>query len=164
MSANVLAVLKKVQLFEGLKGDDLAEIGNICRVGKVQKGQVVFSEDSEGDQIYIILEGSIEIQIMARGSDGQPRQTTINTLYSGQSFGEMALLGGGGRSASAVAASAATLLVISGPDFDALCEQNARIGYRVFRNLSNDLVYKLRSSALLLRGTIKWQDNQLSQL
>lgn len=164
MKTNVIGILRRVQIFEGLSADELADISTICRIGRVQKGQVIFAEDSEGDELYIVHDGAVEIQILARSSDGQLRPTTINTLYAGQSFGEMALLGGGTRSASAVAVDTTTLLVIKGSDFEALCERSTRIGYRVFRNLAADLVYKLRSSALLLRGHVKWQDGELSQL
>jgi CRP/FNR family transcriptional regulator, cyclic AMP receptor protein len=163
--AKVVSVLRRVEIFQGLGDLDLAQIAQLCQVGKAKKGQVIFREDTDGDDLYIVHDGAVEIQVLTRGSDGTTRQATINTLYEGQSFGEMALLGGGSRSASAVAsATPTTLLVLNGTEFAALCEKNTLIGYRVMRNLINDLTYKLRSASLLLRGHIKWQDGQLSQL
>ena len=38
-----------------------------------------------------------------------------------------------------------------------------RDGYRVIRNLAQDLAYKLRSSNLLLRGNIRWQRGELGR-
>lgn len=165
MNAKVVNVLRRVEIFQGLGDAELDQIARVCRVGKAKKGQIIFREDSDGDELYIVHDGAVEIQVITRGSDGSSRQATINTLYEGQSFGEMALLSGGSRSATAVAsATPTTLLVINGTEFAALCEQNTLIGYRVMRNLINDLTYKLRSASLLLRGHIKWQDGQLSQL
>ena len=165
MSQAVVAILRRVEIFKDLGDPELAQIAQVCKGGKVKKGHVIFREDSDGDELYVVIDGAVEIQVGARGSDGSFRQSTINTLYEGQSFGEMALLGGGSRSASAIAsATPTTLLIVSGKDFAQLCEQNTLIGYRVMRNLINDLTYKLRSSSLLLRGHIKWQDGQLSQL
>ena len=55
------------------------------------------------------------------------------------------------------------MLVLNRFDFDRLCEHNPRVGYRVMRNIAEDLVYKLRSSSLLLRGQIKWQSGELGE-
>lgn len=163
--SNVLPVLKRVDIFQGLSDGELQQIAQLCRVGKAKKGQVIFHEDSDGDELFIVHDGAVEIRVTTRGSDGASRQSTINTLYEGQAFGEMAILGGGSRSASAVAnTTPTTLLVIRGGELSQLCEQNTAIGYRIMRNFINDLTYKLRSSSLLLRGHVKWQDNQLSQL
>jgi CRP-like cAMP-binding protein len=84
-------------------------------------------------------------------------------LYSGQSFGEMVLLDGVTRSATVVCVESCVLLVIKQKDFDALCDSNPRIGYRVMHNLACDVAYKLRSSNLLLRGQIRWQQDELGQ-
>jgi hypothetical protein len=54
-------------------------------------------------------------------------------------------------------------LVIQEHDFANLCEANPRIGYCVMRNLAADLIYKLRSSNLLLRGNIRWRGDELSR-
>ena len=166
MTAALNALLRKVDLFRGLDDSDIAEIVALCKVGRANKGHVVFREDSEGTEVYIVQAGSVEIQVGTRDSTGNIRQSTIMTVYSGQSFGELAILEGNGtRSATAVvSATPTTLIILPGDAFLALCERNTRIGYRVMRNLIDDLVYKLRSSSLLLRGHIKWRDNQLSQL
>ncbi len=162
--SNVIPILRRVDIFQGLSDSELQQIAQLCRAGKVKKGQIIFQEDSDGDELYIVHDGAVEIRVSTRASDGGIRQSTINTLYEGQSFGEMAVLGGGSRSASAVANMPTTLLVIKGGDLSRLCDQNTAIGYRIMRNFINDLTFKLRSASLLLRGHVKWQDNQLSQL
>ena len=61
-------------------------------------------------------------------------------------IGELALIDQGYRSASvrATQSSGCALLVLSGADFRALCEQNYRIGFIVMRNLALDVSFKLR--------------------
>lgn len=165
MNANVINVLRRVEIFKHLGDAELGAIAALCKVGRVKKGQVIFQEDAEGGELYVVHDGAVEIQVKTRGSDGKPRESTINTLYEGQSFGEMALLGSGARSASAVAAATpTTLLVMDGTDLARLCDANPVIGARVYRNLLDDLAFKLRSASLLLRGHIKWKDGQLSTL
>ncbi len=163
--ALIIPLLQKVDIFQGLDESELTQIAELCRLGRAKKGHIIFREDAEGDELYVVYDGAVEIQVPTRGAGGKLHPSTIMTVYPGQSFGEMAILGGGTRSATAiVSATPTTLVVLPGDAFMDLCEQNTRIGYRVMRNLIDDLTYKLRSSSLLLRGNIKWQDGQLSQL
>lgn len=157
----VLNVLGQADIFRGLGPEELLEVARICSAQSFKAGEVVFEEDSEGDELYIVHRGSVEVRIWVRGSDGEARQTTINTLWEGRSFGEMVLIGGGTRSATIRCAEDSLFLVINRFDFDRLCERNPRIGYQVMRNIAEDLIYKLRSSSLLLRGQVKWKEGEL---
>src|SRR5688500_16559377 len=113
MNAGVVAILRSVQLFEGLPDEELLEVSKLFQAIKVPKGQVIFTEESEDDhRIFVVYEGAIEIQIVTRSSDGQSRRATISTMYPGQSFGEMALLEGTNHSAGAIAVEPSTLLVL----------------------------------------------------
>jgi CRP/FNR family cyclic AMP-dependent transcriptional regulator len=157
----VLQVLGRVDIFKGILPEDLLEIARICSARSYRAGEVIFEEDSEGDELYVIHRGSVEVLIWARTPEGEARQMAINTLWSGRSFGEMVLIGGGTRSATIRCVEDCLLLMINRFEFDRICEQNPRIGYNVMRNIAEDLVYKLRSSSLLLRGQIKWQSGEL---
>jgi CRP/FNR family cyclic AMP-dependent transcriptional regulator len=159
----VLDVLGRVDIFKGIPREDLLEVARICSARSYRAGTVVFEEDSEGDELYIIHRGSVEVLIWTRTPDGETRHSAINTIWEGRSFGEMVLIGGGTRSATIRCAQDCLLLVIDRFEFDRLCEQNPKIGYRVMRNIAEDLVYKLRSSSLLLRGQVKWQSGELGE-
>ena len=130
-------------------------------INKKFKGEVVFEEDSEGDELYLLHKGTVEVIIWTRTPEGEARQAVINTIWEGRSFGEMVLIGGGTRSATIRCVEDCLMLVIKRFDFDRLCVDNPRIGYQVMRNMAEDLVYKLRSSSLLLRGQVKWQEGEL---
>ncbi len=157
----VLNVLGRVDIFKGVPREDLLEVAKICSARSYRAGEVVFEEDSEGDELYVIHRGSVEVLIWARTPEGETRLSAINTIWEGRSFGEMVLIGGGTRSATIRCAQDCLLLVLNRFEFDRLCEHNPQIGYRVMRNIAEDLVYKLRSSSLLLRGQIKWQSGEL---
>lgn len=158
----VLNVLGRADIFKGVLREDLLEVARICSARSYRAGDVVFEEDSEGDELYVIHRGSVEVLIWTRMPEGETRQSAINTIWEGRSFGEMVLIGGGTRSATIRCAQDCLLLVIDRFEFDRLCEKNPRIGYLVMRNIAEDLVYKLRSSSLLLRGQVKWQSGELS--
>jgi CRP-like cAMP-binding protein len=157
MNANsrVIDNLRRAEIFAGLLDDELLKVADLCKALRVPAAKAVFNEGDEGDELYIIHEGSVRVMINTRKPDGSFTPSTINMLYKGQCFGEMILLNSAARSATVVAADPTTLIVIGESDFRRLCDANPRIGYVVIRNLAQDLAYKLRSANLLLRGNIR---------
>src|SRR3954470_19666533 len=61
-------------------------------------GDVIFEEGSTGRELFVVLEGEVEIAKL----DGV-RKTIIVTLGKGEFFGEMAVIDGSSRSATATA-------------------------------------------------------------
>ena len=163
MSASVVEHLRRVEIFGGLSDEELLQVAALCKVRRVGAGQAVFNEGDDGEELYIIHEGCVRVSLNTRAPQGGMAPSTINMLYSGQSFGEMVLLGGATRSATVSAVDPCVLLVLKERDFASLCDRNPRIGYRVMRNMASDLSYKLRSSNLLLRGNIRWQQGELGR-
>src|SRR5215475_1814942 len=66
-------------------------------------GEVIFEEGSTGRELYVVLDGEVEIAKVNGGS-----KTVIVTLGKGEFFGEMAVIDGSARSATAIAASPGT--------------------------------------------------------
>lgn len=163
MSVSVIEHLRRVEIFGGLSDEELMQVATTCKARRLPAGQVVFEEGADGDELMVILAGCVRVSITTRLPQGTVSTSTINMLYEGQSFGEMVLLGGATRSATVTCVDPCTLLVMRERDFAAVCERNPRIGYRVMRNMASDLAYKLRSSNLLLRGNIRWQQGELGR-
>jgi CRP/FNR family cyclic AMP-dependent transcriptional regulator len=68
-------------------------------INEFSVGDVIFEEGSTGRELFVVLEGQVEIAKM-NGSD----KTVIVTLGKGEFFGEMAVIDGSSRSATAIAA------------------------------------------------------------
>ena len=68
-------------------------------INEFNVGDVIFEEGSTGRDLYVVLDGKIEI---AKVSGSQ--KTVIVTLGKGEFFGEMAVIDGSSRSATAIAA------------------------------------------------------------
>jgi CRP/FNR family transcriptional regulator, cyclic AMP receptor protein len=66
-------------------------------------GDVIFEEGTTGRELYVVLDGEVEIAKVAAG-----RKTVIVTLGKGEFFGEMAVIDGSARSATAIAAATGT--------------------------------------------------------
>jgi len=105
-------LLQKIPLFESLENDDLAALGNKLREVSVEAGHMVFAQGDEGDAMYVIEDGAVDI---VAGSGKQ--KVILTALFKQQYFGELSLLDGAPRSASAVASRATHLLALDRDDF-----------------------------------------------
>ena len=149
----LLDLLRAVGMFDGLAPEQLQRLVDISQEETYQDGDVIFQQHTEGDKLYFIREGQVEVLIRRRPQEPERSQVFLGR---GQVFGEMALLDMGQRSASVRCSADNTRLhSISRDDFDALCSDDTAIGYIVMRNLAMDLSFKLRHRNLDLRADIQ---------
>ncbi|MCS6909457.1 MAG: cyclic nucleotide-binding domain-containing protein [Anaerolineales bacterium] len=153
---SLTSIFKQTDIFYGLTPSQLERIAALCQERRFNIGDVIFQENSIGDEIYIIVQGEVDIQMdpsLVADPNIQPTQpVTITTLRRGQSFGEIALVDEGLRSATARCASNNTiLLAISRDNLIGLCEEDPQLGYRLMSNLAADLALKIRSTDLRFR-------------
>jgi len=111
-------------------------------------GDVIFEEGSTGRELYVVLDGEVEI---AKINDG--RKNVIVTLGKGEFFGEMAVIDGSSRSATAIAASADTRVMrINHARFVYLVSQQPAFALMIMDALSkrlrasNDRTYQAAAS------------------
>jgi len=58
---------------------------------KEQRGKYVFHQGDEGDLMYVILRGSVNVKIKKAFKSGQTQLVSVNSLYDGHHFGELAI-------------------------------------------------------------------------
>lgn len=134
-------IMRRVELFRGLKDDQIQQIANISKKEVYSNSALIFSQGTPGDKMYVVGQGQVEVQVRDSGGN------TYAAVYlgEGQVFGEMALIDEGTRSASVLAVEDNTILYsIPSEDFTALCEDDTGIGYVMMRNIAQDLSFKLR--------------------
>jgi len=138
----LLNLLKAVGIFNGLTDEQLQSVIDISQEEIYDDEQVIFRQDTDGDKMYLIREGQVEIRIRRRPHEPERSQVFLGR---GQVFGEMALLDLGKRSATVKSCRDRTVLhAISRDDFTELCSSDTAIGYIVMRNLALELSFKLR--------------------
>ena len=136
----LLRTMKTIELFRGLNDTQLERIAAISRRENYKEGDVILKQDAEGDTMYIIAQGQVEISVQAKG-----KSRLAIYLGEGQVFGEVALLDYGNRSATVTADEDSTVVYsVSRDGFDILCMSDHLLGYLVMRNLALDLSFKLR--------------------
>jgi voltage-gated potassium channel len=86
-------VLQQVDLFQEAPKTFRQEISKLLRAEVLTPGGFVFREGDEGDKVYFMVRGEVEV---LRG----PELNRINTLGPGDFFGEIALFTAGPRTAS----------------------------------------------------------------
>lgn len=134
------ALFKRVQLFNGLSDDELAQVAAICMEQTVAPGEQIIEQNTTGSEMYVVASGSVEVYIQ-----GLDNARSLVVLGKGQVIGEMALIDQGYRSASVRATKeGVTLYFIDSGEFYKLCQENYRIGYMAMRNLAIDISFKLR--------------------
>ncbi len=153
---SLAALLKQIDIFFDLSPAQLELIAGLCQERRCQAGEVIFEENTAGDELYIIAQGEVEIKINPNviSPEGSPpgQLATITTLRRGQSFGEIALVDQGLRTATACCRTDNTLLlVLPRQALIARCEAQPELGYALMRNLAADLALKIRNTDFQIR-------------
>ena len=155
---SIATVLKQADIFDELTTTQLELVASICEERQYQPGDVIFEENTRGDELYIIADGEVEIRVdpsLIGAEGGKPQ--TIAVLRRGQSFGEVALVDQGIRSASARCGDRETrLIVIPRSKLMLLCDTYPQLGYKLMRNLAADLAMKIRNTDLQIREQLTW--------
>ncbi|MFA6528732.1 MAG: cyclic nucleotide-binding domain-containing protein [Candidatus Gracilibacteria bacterium] len=110
--------------FFGLEGEELEMLFNslnsLCEIKRFMAGDVVFKEGDRSSELYIVIEGKVQI---VKGVSGGGMKI-FAVLDHGGIFGEGALLSDKGRGASAQALSDVSLCVLRREDFNKFLKQN----------------------------------------
>jgi CRP-like cAMP-binding protein len=147
----VVRLLRGVPVFDGLSEAELLRVASICREARFVKGQALTTQGTEGDELFIIRSGLLEVRVGQLGTGTLPPHTVVS-LGDGQVVGEMSLVDHGPRSATVRCTTAEChVLVIPRAAFEALCQADHHIGMLVYRNLAADLSFKLRHRHLAQR-------------
>ncbi|MBN1966866.1 MAG: cyclic nucleotide-binding domain-containing protein [Anaerolineae bacterium] len=161
--SSITTVLRQADIFYELTNTQLELVASICQEKAFQTGDLIFEENTRGDELYVIASGEVEIQVNPAliGVEQSGGPQTIATLRRGQSFGEVALVDEGLRSASARCAQHDTRLTIIPRDkLMLLCDTYPQLGYRLMRNLAADLAMKIRNTDLQVREQLTWGQRQ----
>jgi len=156
---SVVNVLRQADIFDELTNTQLELISSICSERHYQAGDVIFEENTPGDELYIIAVGEVAITVdpslVGKATDAGVH--TLTTLRRGQSFGEVSLVDEGIRSAGARCSQQDTHLVVIPRDkLMLLCDTYPQMGYRLMRNLAADLAMKIRHTDLQVREQLTW--------
>ncbi len=108
-----LELIRNILIFSDLEDTNLRDVLRHCHEINVGKGEVIVSENTPGDALYVIIEGEVKVTMISN----EGKEIILSTLQKGEFFGEMSLLDGSTRSANVISISSGSLLKLSRADF-----------------------------------------------
>lgn len=127
-----LLALRKVPLFTELSLERLEVIHQLMHEAEYLAGECVVREGDAGDDLFILLEGELEIY----KSYGTQDQRLLSTLTPVGYMGEIAILDDSARSATAIASKDSRLLTLGGDNFKEVVLQTPEISFEIFKVLT----------------------------
>lgn len=133
--------LIQLPIFSNLNPFEAEALLEISSVRAFSEGQNIFEQGTEGDSLFVILKGTVEILKKV----GQEKPAVVAEFGSGAAFGEMTLItdSQSERTASARAKERVKVLIISKYDFQKLIHFGSIIAYKVAFNISKLLSLRL---------------------
>jgi CRP-like cAMP-binding protein len=122
-----LELLKRIQLFSRLNSRELLRLGELADEIDLPSGRVLMREGERGQEAFIIVSGSAEIE-----RDGR----VFATRSTGEILGEIALVDGGPRTATVRLAEDSRLIVLGRKQFHALMDEYPDVRLRVLETLA----------------------------
>jgi CRP-like cAMP-binding protein len=113
---NAYAILSGAEFFRGISERSLRSLAAACIPKRVERRVLLFREGQEGDSLYILAEGSV--QLYKSAEDG--REVVLRTLKAGELFGEVVLFEARRYPASAVTLAPSVLLRLTRLQVDCL--------------------------------------------
>lgn len=134
--------VEEKQLFAGVSADELEVVIKHCQEKTFLAGEVVFKEGDEGDSLWLVESGSVEVFKTIRGDVDR----VMGTVGPGEIFGEMSFIDGSKRSAGARTVEASHLLTLSRGSFNKLAEKHPGTAAATFAALAAILAERLRQT------------------
>lgn len=147
----LLDALRSIPWFLDFNSKQMDRIAGISSIMDVNAGETIFCEGDRVDNMYIILDGQVDVAMTVPGL-GEHRIYVAEALdIIGWSKMTPVVRQ---RVASTKAITDTRLLVVNGDDLADLCEEDHHIGYVVVRRLGNVVATNLLHTKLLLLDLI----------
>lgn len=139
----IIDCLSGIPIFADLDAAELTTISDHMHVSRIESGDIVFSEDDPGDEVYFVVDGTLDVLKLYEGKV----EKKIAVKAPGGSIGEMAVIGNFSRTATVKARTDTTLLTLSRQRLDQICEGHPAIGVKILRSIARLLSLHLRDTS-----------------
>jgi CRP-like cAMP-binding protein len=133
-------LLRGIALFGALSDEVLALLAATLPTTRYQSGDVVFREGDSAREMFVVLEGEIEVlKRSRRGSEAR-----VAMLGPGDTLGEMAFVDMQNRSATVRAVAPTRLVCVTAEAMESLYRADLRAYTLIVLNVARDLSRRLR--------------------
>lgn len=159
LSKELFIKLKEsVAFFASFTTGELVALLKLAKSETYNDGEVVFKENTRGDKMYIILNGTVRIS----KNIGNKKEEVLAKLTPGACFGEMGIIDHSPRSASAIVEGGTAVLLSI--EEKLLSEHNLLLAYKLYRNFSVVLAERLRATTNKYQDAVAGDRNASSQV
>ncbi len=131
--------LTELSLFKLLTPTEMQAAAEIMQEKRFHRGDTVFSENQDGDTVYVINTGTVKITKNCQGKEQE-----IITLYAGDFFGEIALFERVPRTGTAHVLEDVSLIAITRDDFAGLISRQPYVGIKILYRVIQDMAKRLQ--------------------
>ena len=147
MSADNLATnLRESEYLHGLAEEDLQQLAGAAQLVEFAEGAVIFREGDSAEKSYLIVSGSVSLEICTPGIGCR----RISTIGKGQLLGWSPVVDNVQLSATARAITDVTMIGLPKDAVRALCEQSPRFGYLFMKGIAKVLARRLTATRMQL--------------
>ena len=137
LECNMEDYLRKVSLFQHIPPAKLAVLGEMCNYEFINAGSRVCAEGEAGNEIFIVLDGRLDVYTGSTGSD-----LPLASLGSGDYFGELAALIRMKRIATVISTEDTLLACIKRHDFRSFLTIMPDVRTAMDKVVKEHLIYK----------------------
>lgn len=147
-----IELLRETEIFRNLTEEQIAKLLHASRKTTSSEGEVIMREGEEGDTLYIILEGTVEVAkslVIGEGDEEGDEKNKVFTRLDASVhavFGEMALLETMKRTATIKTVTKCTFYEMRRDEILRIVETDHELGYRIFMNLARIVSARLRKA------------------
>ena len=144
--------LKSINCFQNLTSEQRDSLVHLCRGRRYESGDIVISKFDRHNDVYFIVAGKARVTYCSENG----KETELQILRPGESFGELSAIDGELRSADVAAVSDLSVVYTSSENFKTMLCQYESVRDHFLRNLTR-LIRKL-SSRIIEFHTLRVSD------
>ena len=155
-TSKLIDIIMDIPFFSMLSARQLTVVARRMNYYEIDKGETLFKEGDQGDSVCFVIRGALDIY---KETSTPGKHVHIATVTKNKSIGEMAVIDEYTRSATVTARSDAAIVALTKRGFDAILEENPKIGAAILKKIASLVSMNLRSTSSRLADYMPAQPN-----
>jgi CRP-like cAMP-binding protein len=143
---NLIETLRDIRFLHDIGPMHLEQIAKIARLRDFNNGDVVFHQGDPAQHVYLVVDGTVSLEICAAGTGCKQ----ILTLGPGELLGWSSVLEQAYFTARAHAVGATRLVEINAGQFLTICARDPQFGFELMRRTALALAMRLSATRIQL--------------
>jgi len=151
-NVNDSAILKNIPIFSDISEKELDIIASEMKRKEYKAGELVFQEGDPGDEMYVVLIGSVSIFII----DDDGEELVLSKIVEGNFFGEMSIIERASRSATCRVIQDSVFLILHADDFLNIIRDMPECGVKIMNKMLSIIVGRLMNVGAFVSQMVQW--------